>query len=75
MNPATNGPASPPRGAGEVSESLVSQPLSESLLCLFTAATVTGSWVGGVDKRAQKKEAPEPAGGCCSAEVIDLFGL
>lgn len=78
MNLTTNGLVSP-RGGGEVSESLVSQPLSESLLCLFTAATVTGSWVGGVDKHTHtqkkgkvKREATETAGGCCSAEVIDL---
>lgn len=45
MNLTTDGPISP----GEVSESLVNQPLSESPLCLFTVTTVTGSGVGGAD--------------------------
>lgn len=50
-NLTTDGPISP----GEVSESLVNQPLSGSPLCLFTATTVTGSGVGGADKKATKK--------------------
>lgn len=58
---------------GEVSELLVNQPLSESLLCLLTA-TVTGSGVGGSDRKVTKKvkrETAETAGDCCSTKVID----
>lgn len=47
----TDGPISP----GKVSESLVNQLLSESPLCLFTAATVTGSGAGGADKKSKEK--------------------
>lgn len=72
-NLTTDGPISP----GEVSESLVNQPLSESPLCLFTATTVTVQEVGRccVGKKSKekkvKREASEAAGGCCSTEVID----
>lgn len=43
----------------------------ESLLCLFVAATVTGSRMDGVDKRAKKTREQERES-CCSAKVIDF---
>lgn len=58
MGLPTSAPYPPPPtliSQGRVSESLVNQLLSESPLCLFTAATVTGSGVGGADRKQKKR--------------------